>query len=115
MSVRLARGTAGSLTLTERMKTGIRECGEQWAHMHDRAERDLGGGDTGVYRIQGRGRCDGLRGAGRDTGPHTAVQTPVKQHHHASIADGLLSLSLFFCLLFLPFLTLLHFLRLSLN
>lgn len=37
-----------ALTLTQgekkRVKTGIRECREQWAHMHDRAERKLGGG-----------------------------------------------------------------------
>lgn len=37
-----------ALTLTQRekkrVKTGIREYGEQWAHMHDRAECELCGG-----------------------------------------------------------------------
>lgn len=37
-----------ALTFTQRekkrVKTGIRECGEQWAHKHDRAEHKRGGG-----------------------------------------------------------------------
>lgn len=37
-----------ALTLTQRekkrVKTGIRECREQWAHMHDRDEHELCGG-----------------------------------------------------------------------
>ncbi len=59
-----------ALTLTQgekkRVKTGIRECQEQWSHMDDRADANsaAGWGDTGVCRIQGRRRCDGLRGAG---------------------------------------------------
>lgn len=37
-------------------------------------------GDTGVCRIQGHRRCDGLRGAGKDRGPPwTVEQTPVKK------------------------------------
>lgn len=35
----------------------------------DLAVAARGGGDAGVCRIQGRGRCDGLRGGSEDRGP----------------------------------------------
>ncbi|KAK5609101.1 hypothetical protein CRENBAI_015786 [Crenichthys baileyi] len=44
--------------------------------MHDGAEREFRSGleDAGVCRIQGRRRCDGLRGTGRDRSPLRTVE-----------------------------------------
>ena len=92
VSVHLAPGTAESPdTHWEREKEGEnrdkRMPGQVGTHAWQgwAQTRRQCWGDTGVCRIQGRRRYDGLRGAGRDRGPLWTVElTPVKQHHHPS-------------------------------